>query len=1208
MSEDITVTAWPDEPPREKAAKSDGERRADFVFRLSDGDHVGGYRIEALIGMGGMGSVYRARDERLGRQVALKILAPSLRRDEGFEQRFFREARAAAAVDHPNIIPVYEAATDAGLLFIAMRYVRGGDVQSLLNREGPLSPERTMAIIAPVASALDEAHAAGLVHRDVKPGNILLDSRPSGRSHVYLTDFGVTTSITDPSMDTTGEFIGTPSYMAPEQLEGRSVDGRADQYGLACSAFTMLSGSPPYQAATLTALIMAVLRGQSPPSLLSRRSDLPTAVDAVFARALAKSPGDRFGTCGQFAGALSAALGLAPSAAPGGAPGAARFSDEGSHRSLDIPLKQTFRYVHEPFRASDDALASLGNDALMAVLESRIRHSRGGTFLITGFRGVGKTTLVMRALDDLVTRSGPSDVILPVSLSVARSTTTERLLFAIVRRVFETLGDSGVLEKLSPQTRHALLVAYMRTSLSFKETQSKSSQRSAGLDLGVGPGKLVKAVADIAAPKVSLSASRSQSLATEAAFLAYSETDAEYDLMRIISLVDRALDPASTRRGKHWLRPRWRRQGSPAEPPRLQLVIVLDEVDKLTIDDAGMAAVEELLSGIKNVLTMPGAHFLVVAGPDLQDRAIRDAARGSGVYESVFSWRLYVPCLWDAPERLLADIVGDGGSYTADVLETLGHYLRFKARGVPRRLLQEINGFVVWDGDQPRLRIGARDLERVEFYARMERILRGYTEGNGRARLFPVAIDEDRWRLGNYFAVDWVLQSEGEPFTAADLLREGEEARFDPLLRISRRSIDRLLDHLAQHEILEVIRDKSASNTLIGDVAESSEKAYTLSEEIRHFLYGFAVRRETERAAQDIELSAPMDGSRPASFPELAPDLHPTMLRAHRRRIIGGRYELEDLIGQGALSSVFKGRDAATDRQVVVKLLRPALTEDPVALARFRREAEITGKLDHPQIVRLYEFLAGPDDYAIILEWLPGPTLEDLVLEQGPMPPDEVAGLGQVLSDALAYLAAEHVVRLDLKPGNIVMANRGPVIIDLGIAFQTITRAEITIAGQFVGTPAFSPPELILGEVADSRADIYALGMVMYYCLAGKNPWEDMISPVAVMNAVLDEHLALSGLAISQPFRAVLEKAIARDPNDRFANAAALRDALRQIPEWRANDRPSGAAGAPRHAGRADEGDVRAADRPGGGPARRQPPPVPPRLEGLGGPDAISGS
>src|SRR5215471_7148213 len=147
MGEDATVPERGDEPTGDGTASAGG-RRASAVFRLGDGDRVAGYRIEALVGTGGMGSVYRARDERLRRQIALKLLAPQLAREEGFEQRFFREARAAARVDHPNIIPIYDAGTDAGLLYIAMRYVRGGDVQSLLNREGALSPERTMAIVA----------------------------------------------------------------------------------------------------------------------------------------------------------------------------------------------------------------------------------------------------------------------------------------------------------------------------------------------------------------------------------------------------------------------------------------------------------------------------------------------------------------------------------------------------------------------------------------------------------------------------------------------------------------------------------------------------------------------------------------------------------------------------------------------------------------------------------------------------------------------------------------------------------------------------------------------------------------------------------------------------------------------------------------------------------------------------------------------------
>jgi serine/threonine protein kinase len=1118
---------------------------------LGVGSRIANYRIEAPIGTGGMGSVFRARDERLGRQVALKVLRPDLARDRDFRLRFIRESKAAAAVDHPNIIPVFEADEYEDLLFIAMRYVSGGDVQSLLNREGALSPSRASAIVTAIASALDAAHAAGLVHRDVKPGNMLLDSGTSPNAHVYLTDFGVTTLNTDPDdLASQGVVVGTPSYMAPEAIQGRSADGRADQFGLACSAFAMLSGSLPFEGQTVIELFAAILNGP-PPKLTARRPELPPAVDRVFEQALAQSPGSRFPTCGQFAGALSGALSsVIPEQRAASAPPA---------RRLDVPLRETFRYVHEP-SPGDDIFASLGNDGLVTDLASRIRHSRGGTFLVTGFRGVGKTTLVMRALDQLEAGPAPAHRILSVSLSVARSTKTEQLLFAIVRRIFETLSDSGELERLPPQTRHALLVAYMRTSLSFKETQSDSRQASAGLNVGVGSGKLVKAVANIAVPSVSLSANRSQSLATEAAFLAYSETDVEYDLMRIVSLVDKAHGARPGRRP--WLRRiRPGRARTAGAPPRLHLIIVLDEVDKLTVDDAGLATVEQLISGIKNILTMPGVHFLVVAGPDLHDRAVRDVARGNGVYESVFGWRLYVPCVWHAPDQLVSDIISEGDR-GADGVESLVQYLRFKARGIPRRLLQEVNDFVVWEQDRPWLRIDAKEMERVEFYARLERVLRSFMEGGRNSRLFPVAIDEDRWRLGSYYVVDWVLQSEGDPFTASELLREGEEAKFDPVLRISRRSIDRLLDHLARNEILEVVREVSARNTFISDVAESNEKVYRLSEPINDQLSGFAARRESERAALDVSLSVPpREPTRrapkwqetmtappaPANWQSAAP----AAVTSTGEQIIGRRYALGELIGQGSLSSVHKGRDIRTGRQVVIKILRPALAEDPVALGRFRREGELLGKLNHPNVVHAYDILDGPEIFAIVMERLQGPTLDEQVKRDGPMSPGEVAAMGQILAGAMDYLAGQQVVRLDLKPANIVMADRGPVIIDLGIAFSMDrdTSDRLTAGNQIIGTPDFMAPELLDGTPAGPQSDIYALGMVMYYSLAGKTPWGTG-ELHELFFRIVSERIDMTDLVISPQLRDIIVSATAKKPGDRFPSAAALRDALLETPEW----------------------------------------------------------
>jgi hypothetical protein len=278
---------------------------------LTPGSVLAGYRVEAQLGAGGMAVVFRARDEALGRTVALKVLAPALAGDAEFRERFIRESRAAAAVDHPHIIPVYAAGEADGVLHIAMRFVSGGDLRSIYRREGPLPGERTAFLLSPVASALDAAHAAGLVHRDVKPANILVDMSPGRPEHPYLSDFGLakgTASAT--GMTGTGQFFGTPDFSAPEQISGKAVCPQTDQYALACVAFTVLTGSLPFGREESMAVLWAHMY-DPPPSVTVRRPDLPAAVDRVLARALAKVPEDRYGSCGEFVDALRGALGVA---------------------------------------------------------------------------------------------------------------------------------------------------------------------------------------------------------------------------------------------------------------------------------------------------------------------------------------------------------------------------------------------------------------------------------------------------------------------------------------------------------------------------------------------------------------------------------------------------------------------------------------------------------------------------------------------------------------------------------------------------------------------------------------------------------------------------------------------------------------------------------------------------------------------------------
>src|SRR5215218_1899570 len=248
-----------------------------------------GYRLEQLIGQGGMGVVYRAYDRRLKRTVAVKFITPELALDERFRERFLRESELAAAFEHPNAVPIHDAGDVDGRLYLAMRYVEGSDLAVLLRSEGPLDPARAVRICAQVARALDAAHASGLVHRDVKPSNVLLDAG----EHVYVADFGLTRRLVDeggPLLD--GRSLGTPAYLAPEQLEGEPVDGRADLYSLACLLYECLTGEPPFRHDSRLAVAWAHLE-EEPPSASARNATLPPAVDDPLRTALAKDPAER---------------------------------------------------------------------------------------------------------------------------------------------------------------------------------------------------------------------------------------------------------------------------------------------------------------------------------------------------------------------------------------------------------------------------------------------------------------------------------------------------------------------------------------------------------------------------------------------------------------------------------------------------------------------------------------------------------------------------------------------------------------------------------------------------------------------------------------------------------------------------------------------------------------------------------------------------
>ncbi len=266
-----------------------------------------GCRIESVAGRGGMGVVYRATQLGLDRVVALKLVAPERAADANFRARFERESRVAAAIEHPNVIPVYGAGEEDGQLYLLMRWVPGTDLQALIRRSGRLGHVHAATIVAQVAAGLDAAHAVGLVHRDVKPANVLLEGE-DGSGHVYLSDFGLTL---DPSADTrvTGsdEWFGTVDFMAPEQFEGDSPDARTDVYALGCVLNAALTGEPPFARGSVPGTILAHLH--DPPPRPSDTAGVPKAFDHVVARALAKRPSDRYRSAGELGRAALAAAG-----------------------------------------------------------------------------------------------------------------------------------------------------------------------------------------------------------------------------------------------------------------------------------------------------------------------------------------------------------------------------------------------------------------------------------------------------------------------------------------------------------------------------------------------------------------------------------------------------------------------------------------------------------------------------------------------------------------------------------------------------------------------------------------------------------------------------------------------------------------------------------------------------------------------------------
>src|SRR3954453_7677958 len=345
---------------------------AAVLSELAPGTRFAGHVVGEVIGRGGMGVVYRARHVDLKREVALKVIAPASAGDPGFRVRFRRECTAAAAIEHPNVVPIYHAGEEDGRLYVTMRYVRGTDLAQRIEAAGSLPAEEAVSLVADVAGALDVAHRRGLVHRDVKPGNLLIEER-EGAGRALLTDFGLTKDVSATTQLTeAGTVLGTVDYAAPEQLDGDAgVDARTDVYALGCVLYHALTGVVPYPRRTTPAKIFAHLSAPVPAA-----TGVPEPLAAAVARAMAKDPATRYASAGAFARAIQAAV---EHAAPVGA--------RGTRAARTMPLAAALSAEHGPFVGRGDALARLERCYELA------RAGRRQFALVAGEPGIGQTRL-----------------------------------------------------------------------------------------------------------------------------------------------------------------------------------------------------------------------------------------------------------------------------------------------------------------------------------------------------------------------------------------------------------------------------------------------------------------------------------------------------------------------------------------------------------------------------------------------------------------------------------------------------------------------------------------------------------------------------------------------------------------------------------------------------------------------------------------------
>ncbi|HEY4304510.1 MAG TPA: protein kinase [Gemmatimonadaceae bacterium] len=820
----------------------------------------------------------------------------------------------------------------------------------------------------------------------------------------------------------------------------------------------------------------------------------------------------------------------------------AAFYDE--QRRMSVPLRQSFRFIHEPVSARSSA-QFVGRQVEIASLADRILFSEGGSFLVTGYRGVGKTSFVnqvIRKLEDEAPRASTvlgDTMVVDVSLNVARPMQPSEMMHHIIRCMNDRLIECGIYQHLDDDLRDALKLAYDRTSVNMARKVAEASERSFGVNEASIGGDLLKA-----AMKLSWTAKKSRSTNFETSYLGYDDKAAEHDVISLSRRLAAGYVKPSSRveRLMHTLL----RRNVPRT--RLKIIFVFDELDKLEefsakadADDAMQKpAIDDIIGSLKNLFTTSGVSFIFVAGKDLQERWLEDVGRGDSVYESVFAYDKYLPCLWaDVGAICDAFVDRDNGlsPYTAQIFDAFKKYLAYRGRGIPRRIIRTFNEYVEWDANQPSLRFASHDVRRVRFFAGLQNVVDTH-EG----ALFGETLEEfsgtqsDKRRLGVYYLIDWILGRGTSDFTLKDVLEASRRLSVKIALaeEIAPRVAEDILAVLVDADYIQLTQ-KNLTQVFIQPATGDVQKRYRVS------------------PRRLVEMGGDRDGAEADALVGLsAKDVFDERDRMPKAV---ANFRIVREIGRGGMGVVYEGIDERHGQRVAVKVLNESLTVEGDLARRFEREAMILKSLEHQNIVRLVAWGREALRLYIAMEFLDGVTVEEVIRRRGHLSLDVVLAIAEPVARAVQYVHEKGYVRNDIKPTNIMITSTGRVcLLDFGIsrphgaddddAARLDTRSFVII-----GTPQFMAPEQFETGV-DERSDVYSLGVVLYRMLTGSYPFEGKTLPDLIRAHAEGAAAAPSSrVPVPEGIDDIVLRCLAKDPGERYQTTGEIAQALRAFGE-----------------------------------------------------------